>query len=158
MDVFIDKINVFFGMVASMLAMLFGDFWMFFLAFFIFNIVDYATGLLKAKHMKTESSGKGAKGIVKKVGYWVIISISFFVSVSCIEFGMLVGMDLMFLSFIGYFTLATYIINEIRSIIENLVVLGVDIPPFLTKGLAIADKLITDKANAKTGDVDTDKK
>ena len=50
-----------------------------------------------------------------------------------------------FLELVGWFTLATFIINEIRSILENLVIIGVDIPPFLIKGLEVASGLLDDR-------------
>ena len=42
----------------------------------------------------------------------------------------------------GWFTLATYLINEIRSILENLVEMEVKVPSFLIKGLDITQKLL----------------
>ena len=46
---------------------------------FLFNIADYFTGVAKAKYTNTENSNKGLKGIIKKVGYWLVIAIAFFV-------------------------------------------------------------------------------
>ena len=53
--------------------------------------------------------------------------------------GKLIGIDLAFTEVFGWFTLATFIINEIRSVLENLVVMGVDVPSFMTRGLEIAN-------------------
>ena len=51
-------------------------------------------------------------------------------------------MKLSFLNVIGWWVLAMLIINEARSILENLVELGVKVPEVLIKGLAITEKLI----------------
>ncbi len=44
--------------------------------------------------------------------------------------------------FFGWFTLVCLIINETRSIIENLVEIGINVPSFLIKGLEIYEKII----------------
>ena len=42
----------------------------------------------------------------------------------------------------GWFTLACLIINESRSIIENLIEIGIDVPIFLKKGLETYENII----------------
>ena len=112
------------------------------------NVLDYITGWRKARYLKTESSAVGARGILKKVGYWVVIGMAFYISFAFVEMGELLGFNLGFMQFLGWFTLATYLINEIRSILENLVAMKINVPPFLIKGLEISDKLIEGKLNA----------
>ena len=51
-------------------------------------------------------------------------------------------MDFSFMEFIGWFTLGCLLINEIRSILENLVESGLHVPKLLTKGLDVAEKLL----------------
>ena len=64
--------------------------------------------------------------------------------------GQTIGAQLGFMKFVGWFVLANYLVNEIRSILENLVDMNVNVPPFLIKGLKIAaDKI---DAAAKMGD------
>ena len=58
----------------------------------------------------------------------------------------LLGINLNFLLLLGWFTLACLLVNEIRSILENLVECGYNVPAFLIKGLAVTEKLI----NAET--------
>lgn len=53
---------------------------------------------------------------------------------------------------IGWFTLACYMVNELRSLIENLVEIGVNVPAILVKGLDITEKLIKEKESSLTGD------
>ena len=62
----------------------------------------------------------------------------------------ILGLNLDFLLLLGWFTLACLLVNEIRSILENLVECGYNVPVFLIKGLAVTEKLInaeTEKVN-----------
>lgn len=43
---------------------------------------------------------------------------------------------------IGWWVLAMLIVNEARSILENLVEMGYKVPEMLIKGLAVTEKLI----------------
>lgn len=139
----LDKTNAIFGGVSAFLAAVLGAYWFLFLAFFALNVVDYITGFAKAKFFeKNESSAVGAKGIVKKVMYWVVVGVAFFMSDCFIKMGELINADLHFMIFFGWFTLATYMINEIRSILENCIAMGINVPTFLTKGLEVANKVI----------------
>ena len=54
----------------------------------------------------------------------------------------MLGIKLGFLMLFGWFTLAALLVNEIRSILENLVECGYNVPDFLIKGLAVTEKLI----------------
>ena len=140
MDKVVNKINLLWGGCTVLLSGIFGDHWYLFAAFLILNIVDYVTGILKAKYFGVENSCEGLKGIIKKLGYWVCIAIGFFLSVGFVEVGTIIGVDLGFTQLFGWFTLATFIINEIRSILENLVLMEVEIPSFIIKGLEVASE------------------
>ena len=53
-------------------------------------------------------------------------------------------MNLVFMDFVGWFTLANYLVNEIRSVLENLVEMNVPVPDFLVSGLRVtAEKIET---------------
>ncbi len=141
-----DKINMIYGLIATIGAALFGKYWFLFAGFLILNMIDYATGYCKAKfYNKNESSAVGAKGIFKKVWYWIVIGIAFFISMSFAYMGEIIGVNLSFVQLFGWFTLATYLINEIRSILENLVEMNVKVPEFLIAGLSITQKLLDAK-------------
>ena len=85
---------------------------------------DFFYGWLKGKQTGTVNSAKGAVGVMKKVSYWVVIALAFGVAQVLIDFGAEIGAPLDFLRLIGWFTLGVYILNELTSIVENLVVLG----------------------------------
>ena len=66
-----------------------------------------------------------------------------------IEVGHYFDMNLNFMVCIGWFMLAHCIINEVRSILENIVQLdkGNYIPNWLIRGLQVTQDLIDKKAN-----------
>ena len=150
MEKIANKINLTGGALVAAMSMIFGEFWYLFAAFAAANIADYITGILKARIAHKENSSDGVRGIAKKVCYWLVIAIAFFLSVAFRDMGRVIGLDLGFTEFIGWFTLCTFIINELRSILENIVELGADVPPWLIKGLEIADK----KINAASSDTE----
>ena len=149
----IEKVNVLGGAIVAMLTMVLGKYWFLFAGFLFLNVVDYVTGWIKAKYWKhNESSAIGAKGIVKKVFYWLIIMIAFFISYCFVQMGDMLGINLAFVQLFGWFTLATYIINEIRSIIENGVEMGYNVPKFLITGLDITQKLLDAQTKLEESD------
>ena len=113
--------------------------------FLLFNVIDFITGWMKARMTKKENSIKGFKGVIKKLGYWLIILVSFSTSVLFIEIGEVLKIDLSITTMLGWFVLASLAINEIRSIIENIVECGYKVPQILIKGLDIANKVINKK-------------
>ncbi len=148
-DKLIDKTNILYGSISALLTMLLGEYWFLFAALLFLNVVDYVTGWAKAKfYNKNESSYKGKIGIIKKLGYWITITIAFFVAFMFHRFGVYFNINLDFMQFLGWLTLASYIINEIRSILENLTEMKVNVPKWLLKGLEVAENTvsnITDK-------------
>ena len=54
----------------------------------------------------------------------------------------LLRIDLGITTLLGWFVLASLLINEIRSILENFVEAGFNVPRILIKGLEVADKVV----------------
>lgn len=146
---FIDSYNSFVGVFVAILTALFGQYWFLFFFFLLFNVIDWLTGWYKARQLKKESSKVGFKGLVKKLGYWAIIVVSFSISFCMIKIGDIIGLDLTITIFLGWFTLAALMINEARSILENLVESGYNVPSVLVKGLAVYEKMINQKVDDK---------
>lgn len=145
----IDTYNICVGAATALLAAIFGAYWYVFVAYATLNVLDWLTGWYKARRMKKESSAVGLKGILKKLGYWVIIGVAFITSGVFVTMGKdLLHIDLGFLTMIGWFTLALLLVNEVRSILENLVECGYNVPDILIKGLAVTEKLM----NKDSGD------
>lgn len=89
-----------------------------------------------------ENSVRGWKGVLKKLGYWLMIMVAFGASAIFIEIGKAIGVDLGITTLLGWFVLASLLINEIRSILENFVEAGFNVPIILIKGLEVADKVV----------------
>ena len=139
-----DTYNALVGGVIAFFTMIFGEHWILFAAFLFLNVIDWLSGWSKARRVHKESSSVGLKGIIKKVWYWVIIAIAFILPAAFMEAGSVIGVDLSITRFLGWLTLAMLLVNEVRSIIENLVCLDIPVPEVLIKGLAITDKILQD--------------
>lgn len=138
----IDGYNVVTGAIVAVLSYVLGEHWVLFAAFLLLNIADWMTGWLKSRMAKKENSVKGWKGVLKKLGYWLMIMVAFGVSAVFVEIGAAIGVDLGVTTFLGWFVLASLLINEIRSILENFVEAGFNVPMILIKGLEVADKTV----------------
>lgn len=142
-NTFMDKYNAVVGGIVALLTAVFGTYWYVFAAFLLLNVVDWITGWIKANKKKEESSKVGAIGAVKKLGYWAVILVAFLIASVFVHFGQdMLNINLSFLNLIGWWVLAMLIVNEARSILENLVELGYRVPVVLVRGLAVTEKLI----------------
>ena len=131
-----------------LLTTVFGQYYYLFGAFLFFNVVDWLTGWYKARKLKQESSAIGLQGLVKKMLYWVLIAVAFVTAAVFTALGNdILQIDLSFLNLLGWFCLASLMVNEARSIVENFVEMGYNVPVFLTKGLQVAADLIDSKAD-----------
>ena len=140
---FFDTYNIVVGAVIALFTTIFGAYWYIFAAYMVLNIFDWLTGWYKSRRARQESSAVGLKGIVKKLGYWILIAVAFIVSTVFVKLGQdVLHVDLAFLNMIGWVTLACLMVNEVRRIIENLVELGYNVPLVLIKGLAVTEELI----------------
>lgn len=141
-NAFIDKYNTIVGVVVAILSYVLGEHWVLFVAFLALNVADWLTGWMKSRLAGKENSTAGWKGVLKKLGYWLMIMVAFGASAVFIEIGVAIGVDLGITTMLGWFVLASLIVNEIRSILENFVEAGYDVPAILVKGLKVADKVI----------------
>lgn len=71
-----------------------------------------------------------------------MILVAFGASAVFIEIGTVLGINLQITTLLGWFVLASLLVNEIRSICENFVEAGFNVPNILIKGLAVADETI----------------
>ena len=139
---FADTYNSILGGIIAVLTVIFGEHWYLFLLFLILNVADWFTGWMKSRINNKENSVAGWKGVLKKLGYWLMIAVSFAISVGFIEIGNVIGVDLGITTLLGWFVLASLIVNEVRSIVENFVEAGYNVPLVLQEGLEVADKVI----------------
>ena len=103
------------------------------------NLIDYFTGLCAAKYRNQEvNSYKGIRGIIKKICMWLLILVGWMVDMTVNYASAYAGLDIR-LPYIAATVAAVWIIfNEIISILENMLDIGVSIPPFL---LPLAKKI-----------------
>lgn len=144
---YMDTYNAIVGGIVACLTMVFGEHWILFAGFLLFNVIDFVTGVMKSKLANKENSVKGWQGVLKKLGYWIMILLAFVMSTLFIEVGKVINVDLGITTLLGWFVLASLAINEIRSILENLVEAGFNVPTILTKGLEVADKVVNQEEN-----------
>ena len=101
-------------------------------------VLDYITGMISAWDNAELSSRKGIFGIVKKICYLFAVAVAMGVD-WLIYAGMTqVGIELNYTIFFGVLVTIWLIINELISILENLLKIGVPLPKFL---LAVVKKL-----------------
>lgn len=141
-DAIINRYNLITGTIVAVLSYIFGQYWALFVGFLLLNVADWITGWMKSKINKKENSTAGWKGVLKKLGYWIMIVVAFGVSALFIEIGRTIGVDLGVTTYLGWIVLASLIVNEIRSILENFVEAGFNVPQVLVKGLEVADKIV----------------
>lgn len=139
---YMDAINALGGTIVAVLTAVFGTHWLLFVGFLVLNVIDYITGVRKSRLTGKDNSAKGVRGVWKKLGYWLMILVAFLASATFIEIGKTLGIDLSVTTYIGWFTIASLIINELRSILENFVESGDNVPAVLTKGLEVAEQAI----------------
>jgi len=138
----IDTYNAVVGGIIAVLSYVLGEHWILFVAFLALNVADWLTGWMKSRMAGKENSVKGWQGVLKKLGYWLMIMVAFGSSAVFVEIGRTIHIDLGITTMIGWFVLASLLINEIRSIIENFVEAGYKVPTILVKGLEVAEKKI----------------
>ena len=96
------------------------------------NIIDYATGLMAAPSRKVGiSSYKGMRGICKKVSMWLLVVVGAIVDQLLKYASETFGIMLPFSFLIACIVAIWIICNELISILENMVDIGVNIPDFL---------------------------
>ena len=160
MNIFVSKINYIICTITAILSAILGDFWFLFIFLLGLNIIDYITGIMKARHLKKESSKQAMKGFIKKFLMWCLIAMGFGLGITFQKIGKIIGIDLHIMLAIGWFILAHCIINEFRSILENMVELdkGYLVPKWLIKGLEVTNKIMDKKANNIVDNFENDKK
>ena len=129
--------NFIVGAILTILTEIFRQYGVVLASFLMLNLLDWITGTYKARLGGKESSVAGLKGLCKKLGYWVLIFVAFVtgrdLAILTAEMGVSFGLA----DYIGWLTLAMLVVNEARSITENLVEMGITVPAVFTKGLAI---------------------
>ena len=112
------------------------------------NVMDYITGLIATQYRnEVISSYKGIRGIYKKVCMWLLVIIGSFMDI-LIQY----AIDTAGIPLVVPFVVATVVaiwlvVNEIISILENMIDIGVTMPPFLIPIAKYIKKQVEEKAN-----------
>ena len=156
MNIFQSKINYIISIITGILSAILGKFWFLFVFLLSLNVIDYITGIIKAKYIRMESSAQAMKGFVKKFLMWCLVAMRFGLGLTFKEIGEIIGINLHIMISIGWFLIVHFIINEIRSILENIVQLdkGHLVPNWLIKGLDVTNKIIDKNINNIIDNID----
>ena len=109
-------------------------------------VLDYITGMLASKNEAIDhpgdagygwSSRKGAKGIIKKVGYLCVIATAMVIDYVIVSVSVELGMQISVKAFFGLLVSVWYLLNELLSIIENAGRMGANVPEWLCKYIAV---------------------
>ncbi len=113
------------------------------------NLVDYFTGLVAAKYRnETVDSGKGIRGIWKKVCMWLLIVIGAIIDALLNYAVTYIGISISIPFVVATVVAVWLIVNEIISILENITDIGVELPPFLLPLVKNIKKQVEDKAGS----------
>ena len=115
-------------------------------------LVDYGTGMAKAWIKEELSSRIGLRGILKKVGYLVIVSVAGVMD-WLIDYGLAeVGVDVKLPFLLAAMVAVWLIINELISILENVAAMGGPVPKFLVRILQRLKSTVSEKAGEPKDD------
>ena len=96
------------------------------------NIIDYITGLMASKYREEQiSSYKGIRGITKKVCMWLLVVVGSFIDVIINYAAQYMGIGFKIPFIVATFVAVWIVANEIISILENIIDIGINLPPFL---------------------------
>lgn len=96
------------------------------------NIIDYITGLIASKYRQEQiNSYKGMRGIIKKVCMWLLVVVGSMVDVLIRYTAETMGLDFQIPFIVATLVAVWIVVNEIISILENMIDIGVELPPFL---------------------------
>ena len=108
-------------------------------------ILDYITGMAKAWYKNELSSRIGIKGILKKLGYFVIIVVAGVMDWLIVDGLFRIGIEFTMPFLLAAIVTVWLIINESISILENVAAIGGPVPGWLTKLLQRLKKTVEDK-------------
>lgn len=117
------------------------------------NLIDYFTGLCAAKYRSEGiSSYKGIRGIIKKVCMWLLVVVGAVVDALLNYVAEYIGLGITIPFIIATVVAVWLVVNEIISILENMLDIGVSMPPFLMPVVKYIKKQMEEKADAVMGD------
>lgn len=119
-------------------------------------ILDYVTGMTNAWMTGELSSRKGIVGLVKKVGYFVVVcvgmTVDWIITTTLTQLGITYAATFAF----GLLVIVWLIINELISIMENASKIGIPMPKFLANIISKLKVSVENKGEPKEdgGEID----
>lgn len=119
--------------------------------------VDYLTGMLASKREAIDhpedpaygwNSAKGAKGIIKKVGYLCVILVAMVADYIILQAAAEMGWQINIKAIFGLMVAIWYLLNELLSIIENAGRMGAPVPEWLTRYISVLKNKIEDNGGS----------
>lgn len=128
-----NQIKVLFTAVTSVISSLLGILYIPVLLMVACNVIDYITGLIAAPNREDGgiSSYKSMRGILKKVTMWLLVVVGAIIDQLLKYASDTLGLALPFTFLIACIVAIWIICNELISILENMIDIGVSIPAFL---------------------------
>lgn len=117
-------------------------------------VIDWFSGMIASMVEAIEhpddknygwSSKKGAIGIAKKVGYLFIVAVAMTVDWLVLHVASVIGVTVTAKALFSLLVAVWYILNELLSIIENAGRMGVNVPEWLCKYIAVLKRKIDDQ-------------
>ena len=113
------------------------------------NLIDYITGLVASKYRQEQiNSYKGMRGIIKKVCMWLLVIVGAMLDVLIKYATQTMGFNIQVPFIVATLVTVWIVVNEIVSILENLVDIGIELPPFLmpiVRRIKKEIEIVTDK-------------
>ena len=123
------------------------------------NLIDYITGLIASKYRQEQiNSYKGMRGIVKKVCMWLLVVVGAMVDVLIKYATQTMGFNIQIPFIVATLVAVWIVVNEIISILENLVDIGIALPPFLMPIVKRIKKEVEELGESEDDDLPTKEK
>lgn len=151
-----EKFKVGFTAVTAFLSSLLGILYIPVVLMLLCNVIDYATGLMAAPHRGQRITARRAiRGVAKKICMWLLVAVGVILDLLIQYASTTIGMPPYLHHLAACVVIVWIICDEIISILENMVDIGVDLPPFLlplVKLIKEQTEKAGESANEKIGD------
>ena len=120
----------------------------FLIIWIIAMVLDYVSGVIAGAILGELDSKKGILGIVKKLGYILILCVAVLVDLLLANCGEQLGLNLGISCTFSILVIVWLTLNELLSITENISKMGIPLPSFLQKAIkSIQDQTENDDKN-----------
>ena len=138
----LNYIKAFVTTIMSLVASMLGVLYIPVLLMVACNVIDYVTGIWAAGYRQDGgvSSYRNMRGIIKKVTMWLLVFVGAIIDQLLAYASQTIGYQLPFTFLVACVVAIWIICNELISILENMVDIGIELPTFL---LPLVKKLKT---------------